>query len=97
MIDYNILYDMAREQFYDPLGTKESFGAWAQKHTAMNHILGGLMVRKPINETHDGEIEFHDECTLLFANGDSWESSLLLFENLVSVPLDAREGYAESA
>ena len=97
MIDYNKLYDLAREKFYDRLQTKESFGAWAQKHTAMNHILGGLMVRKPINETHDGEIEFHDECTLLFPNGDSWESSLLLFENLVSVPLDAREGHAESA
>jgi len=96
MIDYNKLYDMAREKFYDRLQTKDSFAMWAQKHTAIDHVNGALIIRKPINETHDEEIEFHDEYSFLATDGDNEGTDSSDFEALLFTALNAREGHSET-
>ena len=45
MIDYNLLYSNAREQFYKETEAEDTFEEWLQKDTVVDHILEALFVR----------------------------------------------------
>ena len=45
MIDYNLLYSTAREQFYKETEAEDTFEEWLQKDTVVDHILEALFVR----------------------------------------------------
>ena len=45
MIDYNLLYSNAREQFYKETEAEDTFEEWLQKDTVVDHILEALLVR----------------------------------------------------
>jgi hypothetical protein len=45
MIDYNLLYSTAREQFYKETEAEDTFEEWLQKDTVVDHILEALLVR----------------------------------------------------
>ena len=98
--DYNELYLHAREKFYDKINTKYHFDDWLQRHTVLNHSdleYGGwsvLIIRKTVDETHNGDVEFHDTFWCLGESGDVWQTDEKHFEELLTLPLSVREGHA---
>ena len=102
-IDYNRLYDLAREKFYDKLQTEDTFEEWAQKHTVMDHFEGALLIRHPTEEIYDGTVEFHDWISFIliepYQDGKiigTGQTLVSHFEELLQRTLSEREGHAET-
>ena len=53
MIDYNNLFRIAREQFWQFRPSEDTFELWAQKHTVVDHVGQALLVRLDIEDTNE--------------------------------------------
>ena len=104
MIDYNNLFRIAREQFWQFRPSEDTFEIWAQKHTVIDHVGQALLVRLDLVrldidvETEDESVvEFHDDEIWIIDNGGD---TLLLnnnndvrdFEELLEIALNERQG-----
>tara|TARA_R100000541_G_scaffold50542_1_gene57753 strand:- start:246 stop:548 length:303 start_codon:yes stop_codon:yes gene_type:complete len=98
MIDYNNLFRIAREQFWQFRPSEDTFEIWAQKHTVIDHVGQALLVRLDIDVQTEDEsvVEFHDEIWIIDNSG----AILLLndnndvrdFEELLEIALNERQG-----
>ena len=101
MPDFNQLYLHVREKFYEKIHTKQRFDLWLQDHTVMDYCNDEadgntvMIVRKTVNETHHGDVEFHDTFWCVGDYGDVWQTDGRRFEELLRLPLSVREGHAE--
>ena len=98
MIDYNNLFRIAREQFWQFRPSEDTFELWAQKHTVIDHVGQALLVRLDIDvQTEDESIvEFHDESWIIDNGGDTLllnnNNDVRDFEELLEIALNERQG-----
>ena len=98
MIDYNNLFRIAREQFWQFRPSEDTFEHWAQKHTVVDHVGQALLVRLDIDvETEDESVvEFHDEIWIIDNGGDTLllnnNNDVRDFEELLEIALNERQG-----
>lgn len=98
MIDYNNLFRIAREQFWQFRPSEDTFELWAQKHTVVDHVGQALLVRLDIDvETEDESVvEFHDEIWIIDNGGDTLllndNNDVRDFEELLEIALNERQG-----
>ena len=98
MIDYNNLFRIAREQFWQFRPSEDTFELWAQKHTVIDHVGQALLVRLDIDvQTEDESIvEFHDEIWIIDNGGDTLllnnNNDVRDFEKLLEIALNERQG-----
>jgi len=98
MIDYNNLFRIAREQFWQFRPSEDTFELWAQKHIVIDHVGQALLVRLDIDVQTEDEsvVEFHDEIWIIDNGGDTLllneNNDVRDFEELLEIALNERQG-----
>ena len=98
MIDYNNLFRIAREQFWQFRPSEDTFELWAQKHTVIDHVGQALLVRLDIDVQTEDEsvVEVHDEIWIIDNGGDTLllnnNNDVRDFEELLEIALNERQG-----
>jgi len=88
MLDYNNLFRIAREQFWQFRPSEDTFELWAQKHTVIDHVGQALLVRLDIEDTNEIWIIDNGGDTLLLNNNNDVKE----FEKLLEIALNERQG-----
>ena len=98
MLDYNNLFRIAREQFWQFRPSEDTFELWAQKHTVIDHVGQALLVRLDIDVQTEDEsvVEVHDEIWIIDNGGDTLllnnNNDVRDFEELLEIALNERQG-----